>query len=86
MMACGTTKETETMMHDREPIIVQGPSPITPLAAAMIALGDTSSKVAYLEPRVRERLFMHIRQLEEENESLRESVRAAIRRLEKWND
>ena len=74
------------MMHDREPIIVQGPAKITPLEAAMIALGDTSSKVAYLEPRVREQLFLHIRQLEEENEALRESVRAVIRRLEKWND
>ena len=74
------------MMHDREPIIVQGPAQITPLEAAMIALGDTSSKMAYLEPRVREQLFLHIRQLEEENEALRESVRAVIRRLEKWND
>ena len=62
------------MMNDREPIIVQGPAPITPLEAAMIALGDTSSKMTYLEPRVRERLFMHIRQLEEENEALRDRV------------
>ena len=69
------------MMHDREPIIVQGPSPITPLAAAMIALGDTSSKVAYLEPRVRERLFMYIRQLEEENERLRVELSIAERQI-----
>ena len=54
-----------------EPIIVKGPAPITPLEAGMIALGDTSSKTTYLDPRVRERLFMHIRQLEEENEALR---------------
>ena len=69
-----------------EPIVVEKPAQITPLEAAMIALGDTSSKMAYLEPRVREQLFLHIRQLEEENEALRESVRAVIRRLEKWND
>ena len=54
-----------------EPVLVQGQAPITPLEAAMIALGDTSSKMAYLSPRVRERLFLYIRQLEDENEQLR---------------
>ena len=69
------------MMHDREPIIVQGPAKITPLEAALIALGDTSSKVAYLEPRVREKLFLYIRQLEEENERLRAELSIAERQI-----
>ena len=64
-----------------EPIVVEKPAQITPLAAAMIALGDTSSKMAYLEPRVREQLFLHIRQLEEENERLRAELAIAERQI-----
>ena len=59
-----------------KPIVVQGPAPITPLEAAMIALGDTSSKMAHFEPRHRQALLEYVAELEAENQRLSDELNA----------
>ena len=56
------------MMHDREPIIVQGPAKITPLEAALKALNaDITSKHLYLEPAPWRALREYVAELEAES-------------------
>jgi hypothetical protein len=53
------------MMHDRDPIIVQGPEPITPLEAALNALNaEITSKHLYLEPAPWKALREYVAELE----------------------
>ena len=60
------------MMHDREPIIVQGPAKITPLEAALKALNaDITSKHLYLEPAPWAALRDYVAELDAENGRLK---------------
>jgi len=67
------------MMNDREPIVVEKPTQITPLEAALNALNaEITSKHLHLEPAPWRALREYVAELEEENDALSAELAVVI--------